>query len=60
VKELATEKRIEERKKAKPKVINLFKLYDILDIKAFPADRSGTYRDELESGMNERNQRIRD
>lgn len=60
VPDLATSKRLDERKKVKPRVLNLFKLYDILEIRPPAADRPYTLREELQAGMTERNQLVRE
>jgi hypothetical protein len=61
VPELATSKRVEERRKEKrPRVINLFRLYDVLDIRPPPLDRPYTLKEELQQGMNDRNQLVRE
>lgn len=59
--QLATLKRVDERKveKPKPRVINLFKLYDILNIRQPIIDKPYGVRTELEASMTERNQIIK-
>ena len=59
VSELATEKRQQQRKKAKTKV-SLYKLYNVLEIRQFPLDKCSNMKQQLQQNMLQRNKHVRE